>query len=223
MKKKEQKEVPADKMFYPGLFRANGKLWVADLSNGPATRPQYLINYEKLVNAASKLLAIEKSTSAPQNDIFKAFDYIVYNNAGELQNTDFLSLIEELIECVNNMDKVRDILDSCICRNEKFIDKYMDFLQPFLGSKTKKLFRFNRETLTESLDTTIEVSGFDDLRNKVIETLGNVDEVVKIINEPRKDPRLPSEWGGVSYFVVADIKGKGAELVGMSNFYEPAL
>ncbi len=47
----------------------------------------------------------------------------------------------------------------------------------------KKLFRFHRGSLAESLDTTIEVSGFAEVLEKVMETYGDSISNIKIKKE----------------------------------------
>ncbi len=84
----------------------------------------------------------------------------------------------------------------------------------------KKLFRFHRGSLAESLDTTIEVSGFAELLEKVLETYGDSINNVKIKKECVHDPRLPEDWNEVSFYVVADFDGYKEQCIGMSNFYE---
>ncbi len=88
----------------------------------------------------------------------------------------------------------------------------------------KKLFRFHRGTLADSLATTIEVSGLAELVEKVKASWDrhypNYLSNIRIDPTPHKDCRLPEEWRGVSYYVVADFEGYEGQCVGMSNFYE---
>lgn len=84
----------------------------------------------------------------------------------------------------------------------------------------KKLFRFHRGTLAESLDTTIEVSGFAELLEKVMETFGDSISNVQIKKECIHDSRLPEDWNEVCFYVVADFDGYKEQCIGMSNFYE---
>lgn len=84
----------------------------------------------------------------------------------------------------------------------------------------KKLFRFHRGTLAESLDTTIEVSGFAEVLEKVMETYGDSISNVKIKKEGLHDPRLPEDWNELCFYVVADFDGYKEQCIGMSNFYE---
>lgn len=85
----------------------------------------------------------------------------------------------------------------------------------------KKLFRYHGRLLTDSLATTIEVAGLADLQKEIEADFpqGYLSNI-RIKNEPRKDPRLPEEWDGVSYYVVADFDGYKGQCIGMSNFYE---
>lgn len=87
----------------------------------------------------------------------------------------------------------------------------------------KKLFRFHRGLLKESLATTTEVSGLAELREKIADSVAwanrNYFKNIRIKNEVHNDPRLPTEWGGVSYYVLADFDD-GTGCVGMCNFYE---
>lgn len=84
----------------------------------------------------------------------------------------------------------------------------------------KKLFRFHRGSLAESLETTIEVSGFAELLDKVMETFGDSISNVKIKKKCFHDPRLPEGWNDVCFYVVADFNGYKEQCIGMSNFYE---
>ena len=84
----------------------------------------------------------------------------------------------------------------------------------------KKLFRFHRGSLDESLATTIEVSGFAELLDKVMATYGDSICNVKIQKKCIHDPRLPKEWNEMCFYVVADFDGYKEQCIGMSNFYE---
>lgn len=84
----------------------------------------------------------------------------------------------------------------------------------------KKLFRFHRGSLDESLATTIEVHDFAELLDKVMETYGDCISNVKINKEVIQDPRLPKDWNGCCFYVVADFNGYKEQCIGMSNFYE---
>ena len=86
----------------------------------------------------------------------------------------------------------------------------------------KKLFRFHRGGLVESLATTLEVRGVDEIRKIVNDhTLcsGHFKNI-RIEREPHADRRLSKEWGGISYYVLADFDGYSGQCVGMCNFYE---
>lgn len=87
----------------------------------------------------------------------------------------------------------------------------------------RKVFRFHRGTLTDSLATTVQVSGLDDIKKTITEVekypegyLSNIHIKDTLIT----DSRLPEEWGGQQYFVVADFNGFIAQCIGMCNFYE---
>lgn len=88
-----------------------------------------------------------------------------------------------------------------------------------------KLFRFHRGLLADSLSTTIEVSGLCDLVEKINAEYDSFApsgylQNIHIDPTPLKDNRLPKEWNGVSYYVVADFEGYKHQCIGMSNFYE---
>lgn len=88
----------------------------------------------------------------------------------------------------------------------------------------KKLFRFHHGILSDSLKTTIEVSGLADLQKRVQaywdSVAPNYIRNIRIENRPIHDSRLPSEWNCVSYYVVADFDGYVGQCIGMCNFYE---
>lgn len=86
---------------------------------------------------------------------------------------------------------------------------------------SKKLFRFHRGLLADSLATTIEVMGLTHLIKEInaVYPKGHLRNI-RIKNEPINDFRLPEEWNGVSYYVVADFDGYEGQCIGMSNFYE---
>lgn len=84
----------------------------------------------------------------------------------------------------------------------------------------KKLFRFHRGSLAESLDTTIEVSGFADLQTEIIKHFEGKVSNIKISKYPHRDLIQPTEWGDVYYYVVAHYNGYRDYLVGECNFYE---
>lgn len=84
----------------------------------------------------------------------------------------------------------------------------------------KKLFRFHRGSLEDSLATTIEVSSFAELLDKVMETYGDNISNIKIKKDGIHDPRLPEGWNELCFYVVADFDGYKEQCIGMSNFYE---
>lgn len=88
----------------------------------------------------------------------------------------------------------------------------------------KKLFRFHKGTLSESLATTINVSGLPEIREKIADSIAWADasffKNIRIQNQAHSDPRLPPEWNEVSYYVIADFDGHAGQCIGMCNFYE---
>lgn len=88
----------------------------------------------------------------------------------------------------------------------------------------KKLFRFHKGTLSESLATTINVSGLTEIRERIADSIAWSDasffKNIRIQNQAHSDPRLPAEWGGISYYILADFDGCTGQCVGMCNFYE---
>lgn len=84
----------------------------------------------------------------------------------------------------------------------------------------KKLFRFHRATLDESLATTIEVSGLSDLITKIMNALNGEISNIKIKRHPWHDVKQPEEWGDTYFYVVGDKDGYKDYLVGECNFYE---
>lgn len=83
----------------------------------------------------------------------------------------------------------------------------------------KRLFRYHRPTLSESLSTTIEVSGLFELKRFLADDAAWAKNV-RISLAADKDARLPSEWGGSSHYVLADFDGFRGQCIGMCNFYE---
>lgn len=84
----------------------------------------------------------------------------------------------------------------------------------------KRLARWHRGGFQESLDTTVEVHGLRD----VIEMFSQgwpTDYVknIRIRDEKILDDRLPKEWNGAEYMVVADICNYKAQCLGYANFY----
>ena len=91
-----------------------------------------------------------------------------------------------------------------------------------------RVFRHHRGSLAESLATTIEVKDLADMQRKILEYWAshamfyNISYCsnIRIENKPVKDDRLPPEWNGVSYYVIADFADGGSGCIGMCNFYE---
>lgn len=83
----------------------------------------------------------------------------------------------------------------------------------------KKIFRYHRGSLADSLATAIEVSCIADLRHILAKEMPWAHNVCI---DPRviEDKRLPNEWNGVCYYVVADFDGYRGQCIGMCNFYE---
>lgn len=214
-------QTPSDKLFHPGLFRANGRIWIADLSDGAASRPKYLIDYQKLIDTLSHMLSLEKKSSKLQDELFDTLNGFMYGNKDVPPVPDIPVLIEEFIANINDFGELKDILRSCVCRDEALIDKYMDYIAIIANEPKGRLFRFDRRTLVESLDTTMTVSGLNDIKWIVENAMPEAaPQNIRILNAPIHDPRLPLEWSGVNYHVVADIEGQKAQCVGMSNFYD---
>lgn len=93
------------------------------------------------------------------------------------------------------------------------------------SATTKKLFRHHRYTLAESLATTITVEGLADLRQVLQEYWDTMSpgfiSNIRIKNDRMPDDRLPREWNGASYYVLADMAdGYKGQCIGMCNFYE---
>lgn len=86
----------------------------------------------------------------------------------------------------------------------------------------KKLFRLHRGGLAESLATTTEVAGLSDIKDKLRSMSLCLDfyHNIRISREPLLDNRLPKEWEGISYHVLADFDGWRGQCIGMCNFYE---
>lgn len=89
------------------------------------------------------------------------------------------------------------------------------------ATEMKKLFRFHRGSLADSLATTIEVEDFYDLMEKIKEnyTLCRL-ENIRIAKKAMVDHRLPQEWDNISFYVLADFDGYKGQCIGMCNFYE---
>lgn len=83
-----------------------------------------------------------------------------------------------------------------------------------------KLYRHHRDMLKDSLATTCEVSGIEELRQYLTHYWsGHVSDIL-ILKRKIEDWRLPKEWGGVSYEVIAEFADGGWGCIGMTNFYE---
>lgn len=83
----------------------------------------------------------------------------------------------------------------------------------------RKLFRYHRGTLSDSLKTTIEVMGLAHLKLILAENMPFAHNV-RISLAADRDERLPEEWGGSSRYVLADFDGYSGQCIGMCNFYE---
>lgn len=213
----EIKEQPKDKLFYPGLLRANGRIWIAEPQDA-TSRPEFLIDYAKLTEAVGKLIKLEGIEE--ERRILDALEYLHNNEA--THDRSLKELIEKLIEKIDDIDDIKPLLEGCICRDQSLIDKYMQLLKDRESNdKPQKLFRLNQPLLVDALETTVAVDGLADI-TQILDMLKMGCSNVRIIDEPIKDPRLPSEWGGVNYRVLADTETEKGQCVGMSNFYETA-
>lgn len=83
----------------------------------------------------------------------------------------------------------------------------------------KKIFRFHRGGLAQSLATAREVKDLQDLKCEVRNVLP-FSTNIRISRSRIDDLRLPEEWGGVSHYVLADFDGNRGQCIGMCNFYE---
>lgn len=83
----------------------------------------------------------------------------------------------------------------------------------------KKLFRHHRGTLADSLATTIEVSCLADLKRILADKIPWAHNV-RIDPNVMADARLPKDWDGVCYYVVADFYGYKGQCIGMCNFFD---
>lgn len=77
--------------------------------------------------------------------------------------------------------------------------------------------------LADSLHYAQEVDSLQDMANKALAHLNRFGfeyfRNVRIDKDIIKDNRLPPEWGGISYLVIADIPD-GIYPIGYCNFYE---
>ena len=87
----------------------------------------------------------------------------------------------------------------------------------------KKLFREHRGGLVESLATTIECpKGLADIEEyiRTLEHWRDYVRKIEILPEKLIDNRLPADWGGISYYVLASFNDGNSGVIGMCNFYE---
>ena len=83
------------------------------------------------------------------------------------------------------------------------------------------LFRFHRGLLEDSLKTTVFVTGLQGIKayiSYIDSILYHSIKKIRIKKEPITDSRLPKEWGGIEYMVVADIDGCKGQCIGYTNF-----
>jgi len=83
------------------------------------------------------------------------------------------------------------------------------------------LFRLHRGGLSESLETTVFVTGLPAIRKYINDTdpiLYDSLSNIRIKKVPIIDNRLPKEWGSIEYMVVADINGDKGQCIGYTNF-----
>ena len=84
-----------------------------------------------------------------------------------------------------------------------------------------KLYRDHRGGLAESLETTIEVSGIEDIRKHVLSNplIGQYYENIHISSESLTDYRMGDVWNP-TYRVLADMGKYKNQCIGMCNFCE---
>lgn len=85
----------------------------------------------------------------------------------------------------------------------------------------EKLFRFHRGLLSDSLETTVFVTGLSAIRKYINDTdpiLYSSLKNLRIRKEHYVDERLPKEWGKIEYMVVADFDGYKGQCIGYTNF-----
>lgn len=80
-----------------------------------------------------------------------------------------------------------------------------------------KQFRYHRGSFIDSIKTSIEVNGIDDIREQFNKS---VLKNIKIKNDPIEDNRLPENWGNIEYIVVADFDDYEEQCIGFCNFYD---
>ena len=64
-----------------------------------------------------------------------------------------------------------------------------------------------------------EVSGLDEMERVIKDELHVVSNI-HISRTKFNDTRTPSEWGGVTHYVLADFDDYESQCIGMCNFYE---
>ena len=87
-----------------------------------------------------------------------------------------------------------------------------------------KLYRESRQLLFDSLETTVEVKNLEEIRNLIQNHwnkihLGYLNNI-RIKKECIFDDRLPPEWNGISFYVIADFPDYKGQCIGYCNFYE---
>lgn len=85
----------------------------------------------------------------------------------------------------------------------------------------KKLYRDHRWLLADSLETTIEVNGIEDIRKHVLSNplISQYYEDIHISPDPIKDSRMGDMWNP-TYYVLADMGKYKNQCIGMCNFCE---
>lgn len=218
----DNKDKISSKAFNPGLFRAeNGHIYIADLHNNIEARPAYLIDYTKLVYTLQKESGKEKELNSVQSRLLEALSGVAADEKPTADALYILPLVEAFAETVGNLSDMQAEIKSCIVEDEDLIDEYMAAMDVHVGNPVVKLFRFHRGCLSDSLETAIQVKSLHDIKWAVENAMPEVcPKNIRILNEPICDPRLPSEWGGFCYYVLANTKDYAGQCVGMSNFYD---
>lgn len=221
----ENKDKQIAKAFNPGFYRAeNGHIYIADLHNDIEARPAYLIDYTKLVYTLQKESGKEKDLNSVQERLLGALTEVTADEKPSPDALYILPLVEAFAESVGNLSDMQTEIKSCIVEDEDLIDGYMAAMDVHVGNPVVKLFRFHRGSLSDSLETTIQVKSLHDIKWTVENAMPEIcPKNIRILNEPICDPRLPSEWGGLCYYVLADTKDHTGQCVGMSNFYDVEL
>lgn len=83
----------------------------------------------------------------------------------------------------------------------------------------KKVFRRIRGMIKDSLETTTDVSGLDELR-QIYAREYPFARNVRISRTEIHDRRLPEPWSGREHYILADFDGRSGQCIGMCNFYE---